>query len=158
MSEGLQTYLADHLAGAVHAIELVKNLQGKYGQEPVGQLAGELLREIEADKRVLEELAQRVGGGASAVKDAVSWTGEKLSRLKLRHGEEESLGTFESLEHLGLGIYGKLSLWRALAVVSGRDNRLQGPDYENLMHRAEAQRDLVERKRLELAPKVLRFE
>ncbi len=156
MSDPLQTYLADHLAGAVHAIELVKNLQDKYRNETLGQFAGNLLSAIEADKKVLEDLAKQIGGGPSTVKDAISWAGERFSRLKLRHDDEESLGTFQALEHLSLGIQGKLALWRGLALVAAGENRLQGPDYHALEARAEQQYQEVEQKRLELAPKALR--
>jgi hypothetical protein len=87
----------------------------------LGQLASKLLEAIEADKNVLEDLAKQIGGGPSTAKDTISWAGEKLSRLKLRQGDQESLGTFESLEHLALGIQGKLGLWRAFGV--GRRRR-----------------------------------
>ena len=99
MSDPLQTYLADHLGAAVHAIELVKSLQDKYRNETLGQFAGGLLSAIEADKKVLEDLAKQIGGGPSAVKDAISWAGERLSRLKLRHDDEESL---ELSRHLSI--------------------------------------------------------
>ena len=72
MSDALQTYLADHLAGAVHAIELVKNLQDGYRNETLGRFASGLLVAIESDKKVLEDLAKQVGGGPSTVKDAIS--------------------------------------------------------------------------------------
>lgn len=136
MSDALQTYLADHLAGAVHAIELLKNLQDKYKNEALGYFAGGLLSAIDADKQVLEDLAKQIGGGPSTVKDAISWTAERFSRLKLRHDDEESLGTFQALEHLSLGIQGKLALWRALGIVASGEKRLRGPDYETLARRA----------------------
>jgi hypothetical protein len=136
---------------------LVKNLQDKYQNETLGQFAGSLLEAFEADKNILEDLAKKIGGGPSTVKDTISWAGEKFSRLKLRHGDEESFGTFESLEHLALGIQGKLALWRALAVIAAAETRLQGPDYERLARRAWEQHEAVEEKRLELAPKALGF-
>jgi len=157
ISDALQTYLADHLAGAVHAIELLKNLQDKYKNETLGHFAASLLSAIEADKKVLEDLAKQVGGGPSTVKDAISWAGERFSRLKLRHDDEESLGTFQALETLSLGIRGKLALWRALAVVAACEERLRGPDYEALSRRAQDQYEEVDRKRMELAPKALRL-
>jgi hypothetical protein len=156
MSDALQTYLADHLAGAVHAIELLKNLQDKYRGETLGQFAAGLLPAIEADKTTLEDLAKQIGGGPSTVKDAISWAGERLSRLKLRHDDEESLGTFQAFEFLSLGIQGKLALWRGLAIVAADENRLQGPDYNTLARRAREQYEAVEQKRLELAPKAFR--
>jgi hypothetical protein len=156
MSDPLQTYLADHLAGAVHAIELLKNLQDKYRNETLGHFAHRLLSAIDADKTVLEDLAKQVGKGPSVVKDAISWAGEKFGRVKLRHDDEESLGTFQALETLSLGIQGKLALWRALGVVATADERLRGPDYAALSRRAQDQYEEVDQKRMELAPKALR--
>jgi hypothetical protein len=153
MAGPLQTYLADHLAGAVHAIELLSDLRQNHSSSATGDLAGKLLPEIEADKEVLEDLAKRVDASPSTIKNALSWAAEKLSRVKLRRGDEKDLGTFESLEYLALGIHGKLALWKALAVVAEQgDERLRGLDYNSLARRAREQHEAVETKRLELAP------
>lgn len=156
MSNPLLTYLADHLAGSVHAIELLKNLQSEYQDHEMGHFAKNILVEVESDRQVLEELSRQLGGGPSTAKEATAWAGEKLSRLKLRHEEPKSLGTFEAIEALALGIFGKLSLWRALAVASQNESRLQRLDYDGLSRRAQDQYDAVERKRLELAAAILR--
>jgi hypothetical protein len=49
MSNALTTYFQDHLAGAQHAIELLKAMFNHHGAEPLGQFASELLSEIERD-------------------------------------------------------------------------------------------------------------
>lgn len=154
MKDALATYLHDHLAGATFAVELLEALRDQHASEPVGELAAELLLEIEEDRGVLKMLAERVEGDRQTLKDAVSWLAERASRLKLRREEEGSLGTFESLEGLALGILGKESLWKALAVVAPQDQRLGGVDFENLAARARAQHAKVEAHRLRLAPHV----
>jgi hypothetical protein len=102
MSDALIRYLQDHLAGASHATELLQAMRDHHAEDPLGQFAAQLLREIEADRDV----------GALT---------EKASRLKLKHGEGSGLGTFEALAFLVIGIHGKWALWRALSV-AGSDS------------------------------------
>jgi hypothetical protein len=154
MADALATYLADHLAGSMHAVELLKNLREAHGGERLGQFAAGLLVEIEADRDALKGLAERVGSGSSGLKELTAWLGEKISRLKLRHGED-GLGTFEALEFLELGIHGKWALWRALGAVASTDGRLQGLDYDHLAARAQKQESRVEEQRMELAGEAL---
>ena len=150
MEEPLATYLADHLAGSVHAIEQLKAIRDAHAGEPLGQFAARLLVEIESDRETLKQIADRVGADSPKVKELAAWFAEKVSRAKLKHGEN-GLGTFEALEFLELGIHGKWALWRALAVIAPNEPRLQGPDYQELINRAEMQRGKVEEQRLETA-------
>ena len=151
MDNPLATYLADHLAGSVHAIEVLKNLHDAYAPEPLGKFAAGLQLEVEADRAVLQNLAERVGTGSSVVKELGAWTSEKFSRIKLKHGSGNNLGTYEALEFLELGIHGKWALWRALAAIAPADPRLQDLDYERLIARAEEQRAKVDAWRLDIA-------
>jgi hypothetical protein len=156
MSDPLGTYLHDHLAGAVHGIDLIKFIRDQHVGEQLGQFAAGLLVEIEADREVLRGLAERAGTGSSGLKNLTAWLGEKVSRIKLRRDAEGGLGTFEALEFLELGIHGKWALWRALAALAATDPRLQGVDFEHLAQRAETQRARVEERRLEAAATALR--
>jgi len=151
MSDPLGTYLHDHLAGAAHAISLVEFMRDRYESEELGQFAAWLLVEIEADRTVLRQLAERAGAGGHTVKELAGWMSEKVSRLKLRHDANDGLGLFETLEFLEVGIHGKSELWRALAAVRAADPRLEGIDFEHLTNRAERQRAEVERRRLQVA-------
>src|ERR1700728_3387480 len=110
MSDPLVTYLADHLAGSMHAIELLKNMRDGHPNDSLRVFCQRLLIEIERDRDVLEQLAKRADGGPSATKELAAWAGEKLSRLKLRQKDSDGLGTFEALQHLELGILGKRAL------------------------------------------------
>jgi hypothetical protein len=157
MSDALATYLQDHLAGAVHAIELVKTIREQHISDPLGQFASNLLIEIEADRDVLRGLAERAGTGSNSVKELTAWLGEKVSRLKLRQSSPDNLGTLEALEFLELGIHGKWALWRALDAVADDDSRLRGTDFEGLSARAESQYEKVEERRLEAARTALRY-
>jgi hypothetical protein len=156
MSDSLTTYLQDHLAGAVHATELLKAMRNHFAGQPLGQFAGELIVEVDSDRNTLAKLTENVGGAAGGPKEWAAWLTEKVSRLKLKHGSGDSLGTFEALEFLVLGIHGKRALWRALSTLAASDPRLHGMDFDNLIARAERQHDMAEERRLAHAPAALK--
>jgi hypothetical protein len=151
MSNPLRTYIEDHLAGSAYAIELVEFIRDNYEGQEVGQFAAWLLAEIKADREVLKELAGRLGGGSSKVKELTAWLGEKVSRLKLGHSGDDGLALFEAFEFLEIGIHGKFELWRTLQAVKPGSPPLRAVDFEHLARRAEKQRAEVEKRRLEVA-------
>jgi hypothetical protein len=118
MNDGLSTYLQDHLAGAMHAIELLKAMRDEHVGEPLDKFAKRLLFEIEADRDVLAKIAERIGATPGGLEGWGAFLAEKVSRLKLKRSSAASLGTFEALEFLVLGIHEKWALWRALSVVA----------------------------------------
>jgi hypothetical protein len=158
MSDPLAVYLQDHLAGSQHAIDLVEAMKEKYAGDPLGVFIASILSEIQADRLVLLNVAERVGTGPSQLKEMAAWLSEKVARLKLSHVPAGRLGTFEALEFLEIGIHGKWALWRALATVAESDPRLTGINFEQLAQRAESQRAAVDQRRLEMARAALRKE
>jgi hypothetical protein len=155
-NDALATYLQDHLAGALHAIELLRSMRDHFAEAPLGKFAREVLAEVEADRDVLARLAERAGGNPGGMKEWGAWLLEKVSRLKLKHGAADGLGTFEALEFLVIGIHGKWALWRAMAEIAPSDARLQGFDFAELIRRAENQHNKVEQQRVTSAQSVFR--
>jgi hypothetical protein len=151
MSDPLATYLHDHLAGSNFAIDLLRSMRDHYPNESLGQLASTVLLEVEEDRETLRRIVERVGKGSPDLKEAAAWILEKTSRLKLGHGEAKGIGTFQALETLALGILGKLALWRALAILAEKDDRLRDLDFRELIARAEAQHAKIEENRLLVA-------
>jgi hypothetical protein len=154
--KNLPSYLNDHLAGSVAALELLDRLIETYEARSLGVFFQELRRQVEADQDTLKELIHKLGSDESTGRKAAGWMAEKLTRPKIslsktRAGE---MGLFLALEALVLGITGKHSLWRALAAASKNFPELAQVDYALLQKRALTQRDLVETKRLELASEV----
>jgi hypothetical protein len=149
----IATYLNDHLAGSVTAIELLTHLAEKHAGGPVGTFATTLRAEIEADQRELKGIIEKVGVGAGVVRTAVAWLAEKAARLKLAADDPAggALRLLESLEVLSLGIEGKRCLWLSLEAASSGNPALCGPDYGRLVRRAEDQRTRVESARLDAA-------
>jgi hypothetical protein len=154
--EDLTTYLNDHHAGSVAALELVDHLIETFEGKPLRQFFKNLRAEIEADQHTLEALIGKIGVDESAIKKAGAWAAEKFSRTKIRVSDsaDDQLGLLYALEALMLGINGKRALWTALAAASEHVPQLHLLDYANLEQRAVDQCDQFEAKRLEIARRV----
>lgn len=121
----------------------------------MGEFAAELLVEVREDREVLLEFADRLGVGSSLIKEGSAWLAEKVARLKFHPRMAGEFGTFEALEFISVGIFGKLCLWRALATIAPADSRLRSIDLDRLISRAVSQNERVEERRLELAKRSL---
>lgn len=155
MNDPLATYLHDHLAGADLAIDILQSMRDRHHDAPLGQLAAQLLPEVEQDRATLHTIAVRIGSPSSLVKEASSWFAGKASRFKLNPTPSDDFGTFETLEFLALGVLGKLNLWRALQTLAPSDDRIDGFDYAALIARAERHFGALDEARLQLAPTAL---
>lgn len=146
----LDVYLTDHMAGSVSASDLARR-GAKNNEGPVAQFYAELAREIEVDRRTLDEIAARVGTQASPLKQAGAVAAERLSRFKIDHRFTGSpkLSLLLELELLSLGIQGKHALWRTLDALA--DARLAGFDFGKLIQRAGEQLAGLEEQRLAAA-------
>jgi hypothetical protein len=156
-NEHLATYLNDHLAGSVVAVELMQSLESSYEGTLVATFVRELRADIEADQKELQRLMSSLEISESRTRKASAWLTEKLTALKLRFDDSEdgNLRLFESLEALSLGIEGKQSLWRALSAAAELSPEMRTLDYGVLQRRAQEQRDRVESKRIDVARKIL---
>ena len=159
-NEHLATYLHDHLAGSVVALELLEHLETAHSGTDLAPFLAKLREDILADRAELDALIGRAGGSTGTVRAAVGWLGEKAARLKLRM-DDASGGDFrllEACELVAVGIEGKRGLWVALAEVSASVPQLRGPDYAALVARAVKQRQRIETVRLRAARAALRHE
>ena len=151
MNDNLATYLNDHLAGSVAAIELIDDLIKASKDDSLKTFFADLKREIEADQKILEGLIEGADEKQSATRKAAAWISEKAARMKFKAAGEDfgGLGLMQALEMLALGIRGKELLWRALeqsgALLPGKI------DLAELKRRAGEQQQRVERRRLEAA-------
>jgi hypothetical protein len=153
----LTTYLNDHLAGSVAALEMLDHLTRHHRGTELEQVFGSLRSEIEEDQNVLRRVLDQAGGKESRVRKAAAWLGEKLGQTKLDLDDpgDGELWMLEGLETLSLGIQGKLALWRALATVADRVRELQVLDFARLQQRATKQHERVEALRLQVARRAL---
>ena len=148
----LATYLNDHLAGSVAAIELLDHLIKDQTGQRLEKFLIELRDDIDSDQEVLRDLIRKLDLSESAVRKAGAWVAEKLGRVKFAGVGKDSgdLGLLQALEGLALGIKGKELLWRALQTVEADLSQIQGIDLEQLEQRARAQFERVEKERLHL--------
>jgi hypothetical protein len=154
--DGLKTYLNDHLAGSVMAIELADRTIRENEGGPVAARLSPLVERIREDQTVLKDVIDRLGTGESSLKKAGGWLAEKVGRVKLGGTDEPGeLSRLEVLEMLTTGVHGKRALWRALRVVTARYEELRGLDLDLLERRAVEQHDELEAMRLEAAKAAL---
>jgi hypothetical protein len=151
--EILGTYLNDHLAGSVAAIELLDHLRELSKGTERERLFTALQSEVAEDQKVLKELLREMGGKESRVRKAAAWLTEKLGKAKLRLDDPGGgeLRLLEALETLELGILGKGALWRTLGVATDLVPQIRRLDLGKLERRAQEQHDRVETERLNVA-------
>ncbi len=150
MADALDTYLNDHLAGAIFGSDLAQQLRERSEGSPLGETLQALAPQIEEDRQTLIDLMERLGVTRNPVKQVTTWLAEKASRAKFGGvgASENGLGTFMALEALSLGVEGKLSLWTALKEIADLYQPLASTDLDELIARASAQRRALERERL----------
>jgi hypothetical protein len=147
----LDSYLNDHLAGSVGALELldhwIKLCEGK----PLAKFFAGLREEIEADQKTLKELMRTLGTKESSIRRAGAWVAEKFSRAGLAIAGDEigGLDLVLALDTIVMGITGKKLLWRALAAADVP--RTGNIDFVELERRAEEQIARVELERMRAA-------
>jgi hypothetical protein len=92
-------------------------MKARRRDESLSQFAASILVGIEEDEETLRSLAKQIGTGWKMLKEAVTWGGEKASRIKLGAGLFGDFGTSEALEFLSLGNPGQA---QALACSASR--------------------------------------
>jgi hypothetical protein len=153
----LATYLNDHLAGSVAALDLLTHLQTLYAGTPFAGVLASLAADVAADRQELEALLGQLQIPVSRTRQVTAWLAEKLTALKLRLDDPAggALRRLEALEAVALGIEGKRALWRALEAAAAEVSVLRGVDYARLSQRAEEQRQRVEAVRVTAATTAL---
>jgi hypothetical protein len=150
----LASYLNDHLAGSVSALELIEHWAHVHDGKPLGDFFMDMDAEIRADQDKLRELMRSLRLEESNLRQAGAWVAEKVgrARLMIAGDEPDSLGLVLTLEGLIMGIGGKQLLWRALA--AAKMPQLNGYDFEELQRRAQEQIERIEGERMRAVHKV----
>jgi hypothetical protein len=147
----LESYLNDHLAGSVGAVELVEHWARLHDGKPLGAFFSDIGTDIRADQGTLRDLMHRLAIDESNLRKAGAWAAEKAGRARLTIAgyEPGSLGLVLTLEGLIMGVTGKKLLWRALA--ARNLPQLSGYDFKKLERRAEQQIERIEVERIRAA-------
>lgn len=145
----LVVYLNDHLAGSTTAMELIGRATRQYEGTELGAFFAELGAEIDEDRESLKAIMAANGIQPQRVKLAAAWAAEKAGRLKFNGAliRRSPLTPLVELETLAIGIHAKLLLWQALRAQPADDATTARLD--ELIARAERQREAVERRRVE---------
>jgi hypothetical protein len=144
----LDSYLNDHLAGSVSALELIGHWAHVHEGKPLGAFFADLEAEIKADQNKLCDVMRSLDVEESKMRQAGAWVAEKIgrARLKIAGDGPNSLGLVLTLEGLIMGIVGKKHLWCGLA--AAKLSTLSGYDFEELQRRAEKQVERIEAERM----------
>jgi len=144
----LDSYLNDHLAGSISALEVIAHWAEDQKGEPLGSFFVETEREIKADQEMLRGIMRTLGVEESKVRKAGAWAVEKLGRARLiiAGNEPGSLGLVLTLEGLIMGVTGKKLLWASLA--AAKLPPLNTYNFEQLQRRAEEQVERIEAERM----------
>lgn len=149
----LTTYMKDHFAGSVAAMELLSHLSSSFHEKSHQEFFFRLRNEVGEDQEVLQGLLHDLDSTAGALRNSTAFVSEKLARLKLLLEDPAGgqLARLEKLEALALGIEGKRALWHALSAVAEGIPALNKVDFDRLKQRAEDQRKSLEVCRIEAA-------
>ena len=144
----LDSYLSDHLAGSISALELIAHWAEAHKGEPLGSFFVETEKEIKADQETLRDVMRTLGVEESKMRQASAWAAEKVGRARLMIAGDDpgSLGLVLTLEGLIMGITGKKLLWVSLA--AAKLPRLKSYNFEQLQRRAEQQIERIEAERI----------
>ena len=139
--ELLETYLNDHLAGATAGVDLAEEIAEDSRDMPLGAEMTRLATDIAADRESLVEIMDALGIEKGAVKQAIGWMAEKMSRLRLNRAAagSDELSLLLSLEALSMGVEAKRSLWQVLGEIAAAVPALSVVELSTLEQRAEDQ-------------------
>jgi hypothetical protein len=149
----LKTYMRDHLAGSVAALQLLDHLIKTNSGMPLERFFVALRQEVGEDQKALKKMLHDLGDTEGLMRNTGAFLAEKLARVKLLLEDPTGsrLAHLEKLEALALGIEGKRALWRSLGSVAQEVPPLRSVDFDRLVERAEAQHKRVETLRIEAA-------
>jgi hypothetical protein len=144
----LASYLNDHLAGSVGALELLEHWAKLHEGKPLGYFFMDIEAEIRADQEKLREAMRFLRIEESNVRKAGAWVAEKAGRARLIIAGDEPgrLGLVLTLEGIIMGVTGKKLMWRSL--IAANLAQLNGCDFQELQRRAEQQIERIEAERM----------
>jgi len=146
--KNLDSYLNDHLAGSISALEVIDHWAEVHKGEPVSSFFVEIKAHIKADQETLRDIMRALEVEESKIRKAGAWAAEKVGRARLIIAGDEpgSLGLVLTLEGLIMGVTGKKLMWASLA--AAKLPRLSSYNFEQLQRRAEQQIERIEAERI----------
>lgn len=155
--ELLGIYLDDHLAGATAGAHRMQRMPDDFVDTPYFAPLSELAMEIERERARLAALIAALDLPRRPLRQAASWAGERVGRLK-GNGAVVSRSPLTPLletELMRSAIVGKLGLWETLAD-NGESWGLRAHEFEDLAARAHSQLDTLDAVHAYLRTRALR--
>ena len=146
MDDFLRIYMNDQLALGVLWREVARRAQRNNAGTELGDSLARVANGIAEDVETFETMMRRLGIPRNRVKTTVAMAAERLARFKLngRIRSYSPLSRFIELDFLAMGIDGKKLLWGTLADLAELRSRLSDVDFDELIRRAERQRQEIE--------------
>jgi hypothetical protein len=146
MDTYLEIYLNDQFALGIAWRELARRSAHSNRGTDVGAALERVSIGIAEDVDTFRGVMRALRVRTSPVKPWLAWGAERLGRLKPngRLRTYSPLSRFEELEFLAMGIDGKKQLWVTLRDLAGLAARLPDTDFDDLIRRAQQQRDELE--------------
>ena len=146
--KNLDSYLNDHLAGSISALEVIDHWAEVHKGEPVSSFFVEIKAHIKADQETLRDIMRALEVEESKIRKAGAWAAEKVGRARLIIAGDEpgSLGLVLTLEGLIMDVTGKKLMWASLA--AAKLPRLSSYNFEELQRWAELQIERIEAERI----------
>ena len=137
-------YLSDHLTGATAGAERMERMSVAYVDTPVYASLSELAEELRLERAFLVHLIDDLEVRRRLHRQAASWLGERVGRLKLngRSFSRSPLSLLLELELLRSAVIGKLGLWQVLGEHAA-DLGLDRAAFDALGERALAQAEVL---------------
>lgn len=137
-------YLSDHLTGATAGAERMERMSASYIDTPVYAGLSELAEELRLERAFLANLIDDLEVRRRVYRQAASWVGERVGRLKLngRTFSRSPLSLILELELLRSAVIGKLGLWQVLSEHAA-DLELDAAVFDELGERALAQAEML---------------
>lgn len=112
----LALYLSDHLTGATAGAERIERMSSAYIDTPVYARLSELAEEIRRERSFLRRLIRGLGMRPRAYRQALSWCGERIGRLKSNGAllSRSPLTLVLETELMRSAVMGKLGGWQTL--------------------------------------------
>src|SRR5436190_11656526 len=112
----VRVYLDDHLAGAATGVRLARKIAQRSDGSAEQAAFARLADDVEADRIALRHVRRSLGLPRRSPKELLGIGAEYVSRLKfvVVSYRDPGAGRLLELEALGMGIQGKLAMWRAL--------------------------------------------
>lgn len=155
--ELLEIYLDDHLTGATAGAQRVQRMAEDFIDTPYFAPLSELAMEIDREQARLAALIPALGLSRKPLRQAVSWAGERIGRLK-GNGAAVSRSPLTPLletELMRSAVIGKLGLWQTLAANAQAWGLAPG-EFEELTARAHAQLETLDAVHAHLRVRALR--